>query len=172
MINLAWNSNGRLARRAYKDATGGLSLSGLVILIGGAIAVLSLTKHNTYLSMAAVAAITAILLYIQYRYAQLSIRRLHDRGLPGWLYWPVMALGLAVIGSGAYVLMRALYDGGLFSFVSSLLGLMAPIVSVVLFKGVGLMGALALIAYNLFIAWHLGAEGRPGDNRYGPDPME
>lgn len=171
MISLAWNANGRLGRRAYKDATGGLNLTGFAAVIGGAIGVLGLTRHNIYLSIAAVVAIMIVLAYLQYRYAQLSIRRLHDRGMPGWLFWPVMLSGLVVL-AGGYVLIQAMYQGGLFTFMYSLMGLMEPIVRLVFYKGIGITAAFALLIYNLFISWNLGADGVPGDNRYGPDPQE
>ncbi len=171
MIRLAWNANGRLGRRAYKSATGGLSLAGFAILVGGAILLLNLTRHNIYLSIAAVVAILAILTYLQYRYAQLSIRRLHDRGLPAWLFWPVGLSGLVVL-AGGYVLIQAMYQGGIFTFMYSLMGLMEPIVRLVFYKGIGVSAALVLLVYNLFIGWNLNADGTPGDNAYGPDPLE
>ncbi len=171
MLSLSWNADGRLGRRAYKDATGGLNLGGLVVLAGGALLVLNLTHHNLYLSIAAVILIMAALAYLQYRYAQLAIRRLHDRGLPGWLFWPVALNGLVVL-AGGWVLVQAMYRGGIFTFMSDLTGLMTPVVQLLLYKGFGIMGALVLVAYNLFISWNLNARGRAGDNAYGPDPTD
>ncbi|MEI9902537.1 MAG: hypothetical protein WDN06_00025 [Asticcacaulis sp.] len=54
----------------------------------------------------------------------------------------------------------------------SLMQLMEPVIRLVFYKGIGLWGGLALIAYNLYIAWNLNAEGMAGDNVYGPDPLE
>lgn len=171
MISLAWNARGRLGRRAYKDATGGLGITGFAATVGGAIGVLSLTRHNMYLSIAAVIAIMVVLAYLQYRYAQLSIRRLHDRGLPGWLFWPVILSSLIVL-AGGWALVQAMYQGGLFTFMYSLMQLMEPVVRLFFYHGIGLWAGLALIVYNLFIAWNLGAAGMRGDNAYGPDPQD
>lgn len=172
MINLTWNDKGRLDRRAYKDATGGLNLTGLAMLAAGGVIVLGFTRHNIYISIAVVAVVVAVLAYLQYRYAQLSIRRLHDRGLPGWLLWPSLLAGLAVLGYGGYVLVQALYQGGIFTLMYNLMGLMEPVIRLVFYKGIGIAGILAFLVYNLFISWNLGAESRPGDNRYGPDPLD
>ena len=171
MISLDWNADGRLGRRAYQSATGGLNLGGIVVFVAGAILVLNLTRHNLYLSIAAVVIIMAALAYLQYRYAQLAIRRLHDRGLPGWLFWPVALNGLVVL-AGGWVLIQAMYRGGIFTLMSDLAGLAEPIVRLVFYKGIGLIGGLILIAYNLFIVWNLGARGQSGDNAYGPDPTD
>ena len=171
MINLAWNANGRLGRRAYKDATGGLNLSGVAILVVGIILVLNLTRHNLYLSIAAVVIIMVVLAYLQYRAAQLAIRRLHDRGLPGFLFWPVALNGLVVL-AGGYALIQAMYQGGIFTFMYDLAGLAEPIVRLVFYKGIGIIGVIIFLLYNLFIGINLNAEGLAGDNAYGPDPRE
>ncbi len=170
-IDLGWRTYGRLSRQGYRDATGGLNLGGIFVLVAGAILVLNLTRHNLYLSIAAVAIVMVVLAYLQYRAAQLAIRRLHDRGLPGFLFWPVALNGIVVLAGGT-VLVKAMYDGGVLGFVPALLQLMDPIIGLVFYKGIGLLGAAALLFYNLFIGWNLGAEGLAGDNAYGPDPRE
>ncbi|MEI9902536.1 MAG: hypothetical protein WDN06_00020 [Asticcacaulis sp.] len=85
------------AGAAYKSATGGLSLTGFAILVGGAILLLNLTRHNIYLSIAGGRRHPGGPDLPAIRYAQLSIRRLHDRGLPGWLFWPVILSSLTVL---------------------------------------------------------------------------
>jgi len=172
MINLAWNTHGRIGRRAYNDATGRIGFMNLLGLVIAAAAIFFLTRDNTYLAVGAVSVIMAALFYLQYRYAQLSIRRLHDRGLPGWLYFPIMLFGLITLGWGGYLLLKALLTGGLFAFVSGILGLIDPLVPLFFYKGIGFTVAILLVIYHIFVSWNLGAEGKIGDNRYGPDPHE
>ncbi|EGF93430.1 putative membrane protein [Asticcacaulis biprosthecium C19] len=168
MINLAWNTQGRIGRRAYKDAAGKLDWMTVFGIILASVVALTFTQHNMPLSIAAVAIIIAVILYVQYRAAQLSIRRLHDRGLPGYLLWPVLLVGLGVLGFGAWVLVKAMYAGEFWSFIGALFELITPFFQLVLFNGIGLTAAIVLMLYNLFIAYNLSADGRPVDNRYGP----
>lgn len=167
-INLAWNTQGRLSRRTYKDTAGKLDWINVVCIVLAAIIALNFTQQNMPLSIAAVAAVMVVVLYVQYRTAQLSIRRLHDRGLPGFLFWPVLMMGLGVMGFGAWILVQAMYDGGLWGFLWSLLQLTQPLAELVLFNGIGLSVAALILLYNLFIGYNLNAEGARGDNRYGP----
>ena len=168
MINLAWNTRGRLGRQAYKDAIGGITLVTWAGIILGALFVLNFTKGNIYTSSAVVGGVMVVLVYLQYRYAQLSIRRLHDRGLSGILYVPMIGFALAAMAYGGYALIKIMYDGGFFALIYNLPGLIEPYVQVFFFNGMGLWVSLLLIFYAIFIAWSLGARGRPSDNRYGP----
>ncbi len=173
MISLGWDTRGRLSRRAYRAAQTRIGLTSLVGIILGAGVVLGFTKQNTYVSLAVVAVVIAVVVYLQYRDAQLSIKRLHDRNLPGWLLWPIMAFTLATIGTTSYVLMGALYKGGLTDFIFSLLGILQPLVGLAFqYSGFGFMLAIGLIIYSLFIQYNLNAESKPGDNRYGGDVGE
>lgn len=168
MIHLAWDTRGRLGRQAYKDATGGISLVTWAGIILGALFVFNFTRGNIYTSTAVVAGIMVVLVYLQYRYAQLSIRRLHDRGLSGILYLPMIVFALAALGYGGWALIKVMYAGGLWALLYNLPGLVEPYISVFFYNGIGPTIAILLIIYNLFIAWSLGARGRPHDNRYGP----
>ncbi|MBW8882389.1 MAG: DUF805 domain-containing protein [Asticcacaulis sp.] len=168
MISLAWDTRGRLGRQAYKDATGGLSLTWWAGLILGALFVVNFTKDNIYTSSAVVAGVMIVLVYLQYRYAQLSIKRLHDRGLSGLLYAPMLMFTLIALAYGGYALVKIMYAGGFFSLVYNLPGLIEPYVQVFFYKGMGLWLTALVLFYWLYISWSLGARGLPRDNRYGP----
>lgn len=173
MISLMWNTEGRLSRRAFRAAQLRIGLTTTIGLIIGTIVVLGFTKQNTYVSLGVVALVVAIVLYLQYRDAQLSIRRLHDRNLPGFLLWPVMLFTLVTVGSASYVLMAALYKGGLTTFIFNLFGILEPLVGLAFrYGGFGLGAALLLIVYTMFIQYNLNAESKPGSNRYGEDVGE
>ncbi len=167
MIKPTWDTNGRLSKQAYKKSQGGLSFLGLVVLIVGAVVLLNYTRNNLLLSYGVVSLVAFYAIYLQYRYAQLSIRRLHDRGLPGWLFWPVPLVGIAAIGTAALLLVKVMYQGGLFDFLGSLPGLMEPIIRIYFFNGLGFWATALLIGYNLFLWYNLNARGMPGPNRYG-----
>jgi uncharacterized membrane protein YhaH (DUF805 family) len=173
MLKLGWDTRGRLSREDYRAAQTKLGISSLVAVILGAGVVLGFTKQNTYVSLAVVAVVIAGLLYLQYRDAQLAIRRLHDRNLPGWLLWPIMLFTLAVIGTTSTVLMGALYEGGLMRFLWTVWELAQPLVGLAFsLGGYGLLAAAAMVAYSLFIQYNLNANSRPGPNRYDSAPAE
>ncbi|ESQ75607.1 DUF805 domain-containing protein [Asticcacaulis sp. AC402] len=168
MIDLTWNTHGRIGRRAYKDTAGKLDWMTVLGIILASVVAVTFTKHNMPLSIAAVAVIIVVILYLQYRAAQLSIRRLHDRGLPGYLLWPVLLVGLGVTGFGAWVLVKAMYSGDFLAFFFALFELVTPFFQLVVFNGIGTIAFVLLAVYNVFVAYNLSAEGKPGDNRYGP----
>lgn len=173
MISLGWDTHGRLSRRAYRAAQTRIGLTAFIGMIVGAVVVMAFTKQNTYISLAVVGAVVAVVVYLQYRDAQLSIKRLHDRNLPGWLLWPIMALTLVTIGTASYVLMGALYKGGLTDFIFSLYGILQPLVGLAFqFSGIGFLLAIAFVVYGLFIQYNLNADSKPGPNRYGEDVGE
>ncbi len=172
MINLAWDTRGRIGRRAYKDATGWMSFTMLIGIVAAVLVIFNFTKSHIYITGFVAVAVMAVLLYLQFRYAQLSIRRLHDRGLSGLLYAPIMVFGLVALYYAGYVVVKILYAGGFWSLIYNLPGLLEPYVQVFFYKGIGLGLAVILLMYNVFVSWNLGAEGRIGDNRYGPDPHE
>jgi uncharacterized membrane protein YhaH (DUF805 family) len=173
MLKLGWNTKGRLSREDYRAAQTKIGLTSLIAVIIGAGVVLGFTKQNTYLSLAVVALVVLGVLYLQYRDAQLAIRRLHDRNLPGWLLWPVMLFTLVAIGTASTVLMAALYDGGLTRFLWTLWDITQPLIGLAFsLGGYGLLAAVALIAYNLFIQYNLNAHSKPGPNRYESLPAE
>lgn len=168
MISLAWNTRGRLGRRAYKEATGWMSFSMLVAIVAVVLVIFNFTRSHVYITGVVAAVVMATLLYLQYRYAQLSIRRLHDRGLSGILYFPIMAFSLVALYYAGYAVVKILYAGGFWSLIYNLPGLLEPYVQVFFYKGIGFGLACLLVLYNIFVAWNLSAEGRPSDNRYGP----
>jgi len=168
MISLAWDTRGRIGRRAYQAATGFIGWVNLIGVVAVALVVFNFTRDHIYLTGIAAAAVMAVLAYLQYRYAQLSIRRLHDRGLSGILYVPVMIFGIVALYYAGYVVVKILYAGGLWSLLYNLPGLLEPYVQVFFWHGIGIWAVLALLLYNIFISWSLSARGQPGDNRYGP----
>ena len=170
MLKLGWNASGRIDRRSFREATGRMGWTTIFALLLGAVVIVSLTRDKPALSMAVAAVVTALVLYLQYRYAQLSIQRLHDRGLSGYLYAPILLIAFAVIVCSAVVLEQALLKGGVLSFFFSLLGLIDPLIQVFFYKGFGVMATLVLILYNLFISWNLHAPGQRRDNGFGPQP--
>jgi uncharacterized membrane protein YhaH (DUF805 family) len=173
MLKLGWNTDGRLSRQDYRDAQMKIGLTSFVGVIIGAGVVLGFTKQNTYVSLAVVAFVVAAVLYLQYRDAQLAIRRLHDRNLPGWLLWPLMMFTLVVIGTASTVLMGALYEGGLTRFLWTLWEITQPLVGLAFsLGGYGLAAAIALVIYSLFIQYNLNANAKPGPNRYDSAPAE
>ncbi len=167
MVRTKWDTNGRLGKRAYQKSQGGLSLVGLLILIAGAAFLLNFTRDNVWLSYGVVVAVAIYAIYLQYHYAQRSIRRLHDRGLPGWLFWPVPLVGLAAIASGALLLVKVMIAGQLMDFLWNLPGLLEPLVRIYFFNGLGWWVTGLIILYNLFLWYNLNARGTPGPNRYG-----
>ena len=168
MISLAWNTRGRLGRRAYKEATGWMSFSMLIAIVAVVVVIFNFTRSHIYITGVVAAVVMAILLYLQYRYAQLSIRRLHDRGLSGILYFPIMVFSLVALYYAGYAVVKILYAGGFWSLIYNLPGLLEPYVQVFFYKGIGLTLAVVLLVYNIFVSWNLGAESRSSDNRYGP----
>lgn len=166
-IKPKWDTSGRLSKRAYKKSQGGFSFLGLIALVVGAVVLLNFTKDNLWLSYGVVAVVAAYAVYLQFRYAQLSIRRLHDRGLPGWLFWPVPLVGIAAIGTAALLLVKVLVAGGLFDFLGALPGLLEPLIRIYFFNGLGFWATGLIILYNLFLWYNLNARGTPGANRYG-----
>ena len=170
MISLAWNTRGRLGRRAYQEATGRMSFVTFAAIVVTLLVIFNFTRNHTYITGAVAAVVMAILLYIQYCFAQLAIRRLHDRGLPGILYFPIMAFSLVVLYYAGYSVVKILYAGGFWSLIYNLPGLMEPYIQVFFYKGIGFSLAVILLMYNIFVNWNLGAEGRSSDNRYGPAP--
>ena len=170
MIDLAWNTRGRLSRRAYQDATGRMSFVSFVAIIATILVIFTFTRNHIYITGAVAAVVMVILLYLQYRFAQLAIRRLHDRGLSGILYFPIMAFSLVVLYYAGYTVVKILYDGGFLSLIYNLPGLLEPYIQVFFYKGIGFTLAVVLLIYNVFVNWNLGAEGRSSDNRYGPAP--
>lgn len=173
MLKLGWNTRGRLSREDYRAAQTKIGLTSLIAIIIGAGVVLGLTKQNTYLSLGVVALVVLGVLYLQYRDAQLAIRRLHDRNLPGWLLWPIMLFTLVVIGTASTVLMGALYEGGLMRFLWTLWEIAQPLAGLAFsLGGYGLLAAAALVIYGLFIQYNLNARSKPGPNRYESLPAE
>lgn len=173
MLKLGWNTEGRLSRQDYRAAQTKIGVTSLIAVILGAGVVLGFTKQNTYVSLAVVAVVVAGVLYLQYRDAQLAIRRLHDRNLPGWLLWPIMLFTLFVIGTASTVLMGALYEGGLMRFLWNLWELTQPLVGLAFsLGGYGALAALAMVGYSLFIQYNLNANAKPGPNRYDSAPAE
>jgi uncharacterized membrane protein YhaH (DUF805 family) len=168
MISLAWDTRGRIGRRAYKDATGLMSWLNVIGIVAVALVIFNFTRSHVYLTGIVSAVVIAALAYLQYRYAQLSIKRLHDRGLSGILYVPLMLFGAVALYYAGYVVVKILYAGGLWSLLYNLPGLMEPYVQVFFWKGIGIWAVLLLLVYNIFISWSLSARGQPGDNRYGP----
>jgi uncharacterized membrane protein YhaH (DUF805 family) len=173
MLKLGWDTKGRLNRQDYRSAQTKIGLTSFVGMIIGAGVVLGFTKQNTYLSLGVVALVVIGVLYLQYRDAQLAIRRLHDRNLPGWLLWPLMLFTLAVVGTASTVLMGALYEGGLMRFLWTLWEIAQPLAGLAFsLGGYGLLMAAAFIIYGLFIQYNLNANARPGPNRYDLGPAE
>ena len=168
MIKLAWDTRGRLDRQAYKDATAGIGIVTWLGIIGGALFVFNFTRNNIALSNGVATFLMIVLIYLHYRNTQLSIRRLHDRGLSGIVYIPMSLFGLAALAYGSYALVKIMYNGGLLSLLYNIPGLIEPYVAVFFYKGIGLGLALLILAYTLYISWNLGARGQPRDNRYGP----
>jgi uncharacterized membrane protein YhaH (DUF805 family) len=169
-IKPKWDTNGRLGKQAYKKSQGGLSFLGLVALVIGAVFLLNFTHNNLLLSYAVVALVAFYAVYLQYRYAQMSIRRLHDRGLPGWLFWPVPLTGIAAIGAGALLMVKVMYQGGLFDFLGGLFNLIEPLVRLGFYNGLGWWAVGLILLYNFFLWYNLNARGSDGPNRYGDAP--
>lgn len=169
-VNTKWDSNGRLSKQAYKKSQAGLSFIGMVLVVIGAAIVLHFTRDNLWLSYGVVGVAAIYAVYLQYRNAQLSIRRLHDRGLPGWIFWPVPLVGLAAIGTAALLLVKVMFQGGLLEFLGSLPGLVEPIVQLYFFNGLGFWATGLILLYNIFLWYNLGARGTPGPNAYGDAP--
>ncbi len=159
MIDLTWNTKGRMSVEDYRKARWrhiAFCLIPTVIYIAGAAAA-SVVSPVTVLAAFAIGSL--LLSYYRYRFMQVMIKRLHDRGLFGWvlLLNPISVLiivGLLVVAS---ILILQPSPSTLTGFLSS--GNDPIIVAATI---------LPVIALSIFLRFQLSRKGVPGANRYGP----
>ena len=158
MIDLIWNIQGRISREAYRKARWrhfAFCLIPLAIYIGAALALTSLPPA-AYVSAFVLA--TVLLAYYRYRFAQVMIRRLHDRNMSGW--WLLMNPAIAYLAIAVAVVVIVVLNlssgphGGLVNKDAT---------STIIF--VALAPAILM---SFFLRYQLSRKGVPGANRFGP----
>ncbi len=159
MIDLTWDTKGRMSVEDYRKARWrhiAFCLIPTAIYIAGAVAT---TVASPVTVLAAFVIGSLLLAYYRYRFMQVMIKRLHDRGLSGWvlLLNPISMLtivGLLVVAS---VLILQPSPSTLTSFLSRSND---PIIVAITI--------LPVIAVSIFLRFQLSRKGVPGANRYGP----
>ncbi len=98
--------------------------------------------------------------YVQYRYTQAMIRRLHDRNISGKVMIPLFLFSFIVIGFGINALLGndLTHIQQIVTWLNSGPGWLPPLVFVPFF------------AYTFFVGINMYLNGTPGPNRYGPQP--
>jgi uncharacterized membrane protein YhaH (DUF805 family) len=158
MIDLIWNTQGRISREAYRKARWrhfAFCLIPTAIYIGAALALTSLPPA-AYISAFLLA--TVLLTYYRYRFTQVMVRRLHDRNMSGWwlLLNPIMAyLIIAVVVIAAFLADSHGVIGKAFSDDKHSAAIAFAVI-------------VPALLMSLFLRYQLSKKGVPGANRYGP----
>lgn len=152
MIDLSWDTSGRLDKASYNKERWrhfAFCLIPVVLFVLGGVAV----KHLPIaLTIIAWIAGFVLLSYYRYRFVQVMIRRLHDRNLSGKLLLIAPASTLLILAIGAPVLATN----------PALDTTWVPILALLLFA--------PFIGFNIFLRYQISRDGTANINRYGPPP--
>lgn len=159
MIDLSWDTHGRIDRDAYRKARwrhfAFCLIPAVLFVLGGIGAATTLI----WLSVLAWIAGFVLISYYRYRFMQVMVRRLHDRNLSGW----VMLLS-------PFVLVLALTVGGVWLFTTVANAASPSWLNDTTTKfGIWIV-LLPAIAINVFLRYQLTRPGTPGPNKYGLPP--
>lgn len=158
MVDLTWNSRGRIGLAEYNKARWrhfAFCVIPIVLFVAGSAGLSSLP---IWVGGAAWAVGLVLLIYYRFRFMQLMVRRLHDRGMSGKLILLSPLIQLTVLGGiAAFAFYTAAGDGMPKWIVEgSDLWIWAFIIPAVVF--------------NFFLRYQLSQGGTMGANRYGPPP--
>ncbi|WP_443748247.1 DUF805 domain-containing protein [Asticcacaulis solisilvae] len=157
MIDLSWNSRGRIGVAEYKKARWrhfAFCIIPIALFIAGGV---GFTSIPVWASSALWAVGFVLLSYYRYRFFQIMVRRLHDRNLSGKIILLSPVIILVALGAiGAVAVSAAtgtgmpqwLVDGSTWIWVF----------------------ILPSIGFNVFLRYQLSQAGKPVPNRYGPPP--
>jgi len=158
MIDLIWNIQGRIGRDAYRKARWrhfAFCMIPVAIYIGTAMALTSLPPA-AYVSAFILASV--LLAYYRYRFAQVMIRRLHDRGMSGW--WLLMNPAIAYLAIALAIAIVVFLNLG-----SGPHGVLANKDAT---SGIIFVALVPALLMSFFIRYQLSKKGVPAANRFGP----
>jgi len=159
MINLGWNTRGRIDRATYNKERWRHFAFCLIpvalFVLGGLVATTSLV----WLSVVAWVAGFILITYYRYRFIQVMVRRLHDRNMSGWLIvLSPLILALIFGAIAGYVFMDA------YSILPAWLS------GETFMNGFGYAVIAIIVLYGIFLRFQLQRPGTPGLNKYGLPP--
>ncbi len=159
MIDLSWNTRGRIGLAEYNKARWrhfAFCLIPLALIIGGSV---SLTQLPPWAGVSIIGLGIIVLFYYRFRFMQVIVRRLHDRNFSGMLLIMAPIIQLTILGGILAYVFAAAAGNSVPSWISES---GSPLwIWVVL---------LPVIGFNLFLRYQLSQAGTPGVNRYGPPP--
>ncbi|MFT4076036.1 MAG: DUF805 domain-containing protein [Asticcacaulis sp.] len=159
MINLSWNTQGRIALKDYRKERWRHFFFCLIpvgLFIAGTVAAVSidpLVGAGAYIIGA------IVLLYYRYRFLQVMIRRLHDVNMSGKLLIMSPVVMLIVLAFVAVFVFYSLSSASLGPTVGKWFGDSSGLAGIIII--------LPIVAFNLFLRYQMNREGTPGANRYG-----
>ena len=162
MINLSWNTQGRVALKDYRKERWRhffFCLIPIALLIVGTI-IAGAVQPIVGIGIDVVAVI--LLFYYRYRFLQVMVKRLHDLDMSGKILILSPIIMLLVIGAVAAF--------AIYSLSSASLG---PVVDNWLADGSGVTSWVVIIpvvAFNGYLRYKMNREGTFGANRYGAPP--
>ncbi|MGN6423896.1 MAG: DUF805 domain-containing protein [Asticcacaulis sp.] len=158
MINLSWDTNGRIDRETYRKERWrhfAFCLIPIALFVLGGIG--AMTAPIWLCAIAWIAGFVLIT-YYRYRFMQVMVRRLHDRNLSGWfmLLSPLVTVLAMAVGGG-------------WLFATFAVG--APVrLDETTSQGVFFAILLPTIIINIFLRFQLTRPGTNGPNKYGLPP--
>ncbi len=160
VINLTWNTQGRLARRPYRRLRWTLGLLPVVPVLAVCVAVANGLPFTHPLTEALITFAILVAAYVQYRYTQAMIRRLHDRDISGKVLIPLFLFSTILISFGI--------SGALSQDFSRIEQITTWLNSGPTWRP--LLVFIPFFAYTVFVGINMYLTGTSGTNRYGPQP--
>ncbi len=159
MINLGWNTMGRIGLSDYNKARWrhfAFCLIPVGLFIAGIPAV---AVAHGYLTVAMSCLAAVLLFYYRYRFLQVMVRRLHDRNMSGKF------LVLSPLLMVAALFVFVIFVGTAVVSDSTLPAWLDNNMQIVIWAII-----IPFIGFNIFLRFQMSQAGTPGPNRYGPPP--
>ncbi len=157
MIDLSWNSHGRIGVAEYNKARWrhfAFCIIPIVLFVAGGV---SFKSVPAWVGGTAWLVGFILLSYYRYRFFQVMVRRLHDRNMSGKILLLSPVILVAVLGFIGAVAISDLTGEGMPQW---LLGSIDWIWVLI----------IPSVAFNIFLRFQLSQAGKPVANRYGPPP--
>lgn len=162
MINLSWNTQGRVALKDYRKERWRHFFFCLIpigmIIVGTIIA--STVQPFVGIGIDIIAVI--LLFYYRYRFLQVMVKRLHDLNMSGKILILSPIIMLAVIGAVAAFAVYSMTSASLGPIVGKWLENGSPIASWAII--------IPVVAFNGYLRYQMNRESTFGTNRYGAPP--
>ncbi len=158
----------RLGRRSYRWARWGFGLADLVLLVIALFAATDSFPGGTIAAAAVLLVCAVLFMWTQYRFARLSVARLHDNNISGWFLLPYNLLQIAAWCLIAYACLGTTLPipniGAVWTQITENSAVPGHVILLFVW--------LAIVIYagglSIYLRW---SDGTAGPNRYGPAPV-